>query len=368
MVQGNSLVKCLIWDLDNTLWKGILLEDDDVHLAEDIRRVIVELDRRGVLQSVVSRNDHDHAWAVLEKMGVAEYLVAPRIGWGRKSDAVRAVIDELGFAENTIAFIDDQPFERAEVAHHLSRVRCYPAEQAAFLTERPEFSPAVTTADASRRRVMYQARVRREADRAAYQGPDEDFLTSLGMELSIVRAGYDDLARVEELTLRTSQMNATGIHYPQQALRVLSADPSHEVLVVSLEDKFGSHGAVGVVLLERLAGAWRIKLLATSCRVVAYGVGTIILRWLVEAALRAGVHLTADFRATERNRMMDIAYRFAGFRDEECACTGPADPGEVRRLHLVPAPQPPVTTMRILAPDLTAGPAGAPVLTPAREA
>jgi methoxymalonate biosynthesis protein len=356
VVQGNSLVKCLIWDLDNTLWKGTLAEGDDVRLADEIRQVVVEMDRRGVLQSVVSRNDHDRAWAVLEGMGVADYLVAPRIGWGRKSDAVRAIVDELGFAEDAFAFIDDQPFERAEVAHHLSRVRCYPAEQAAVLTELPEFSPPVSTVDAGRRRVMYQARARREADRAAYQGPDEEFLASLGMELDIVRAGDDDLARVEELTLRTSQMNATGVHYPQDALRDLSTDPAHDVLVVSLTDKFGSHGAVGVVLLERLPGAWRVKLLATSCRVVAYGVGTVILRWLVDGALRAGVHLIADFRATERNRMMDVAYRFAGFRDGECACTPPPDPGGVRQLHLVPTPQPPVTTMRIAAPDLAAAP------------
>ncbi|MER5206200.1 HAD-IIIC family phosphatase [Streptomyces sp. NPDC002825] len=355
MTQENGLIKCLIWDLDNTLWQGTLLEDGEVRLSDELRKVVVELDRRGVLQSVASRNDHDHAWERLEELGIAEYLILPRIGWGRKSDSVKEIIDELGFAESAVAFIDDQPYERAEVAHVLPQVRCYPAEEASSLTELPEFTPAMVTADASQRRAMYQARIRREADRAAYQGPDEDFLRSLGLEMEILRAGDEELARVEELTLRTSQMNATGIHYSQEALRAFIADPDHEVLVVTLEDRFGPHGAVGVILLERLAGAWRIKLLATSCRVVAFGVGAILLRWLGEGARKAGVHLIADFRSTERNRMMEIAYRFAGLTLEDCACLAAAGSvdGEdgVRQLHLVPAPQPAVTTMRVVAVD-----------------
>ncbi|MCR6488429.1 HAD-IIIC family phosphatase [Amycolatopsis sp. OK19-0408] len=354
MSPQEDLVKCLIWDLDNTLWRGTLLEDPEVHVADEIRRVVVELDRRGVLQSVVSRNDHEHAWQRLEELAVAEYFVLPRIGWGRKSDAVRAIVAELGFAESTVAFVDDQPFERAEVSRSLPRIRCYPAERAASLTGLPEFSPATVTADATRRRAMYQARVRREADRAAFRGPDEEFLKSLGMELVVARAGPGDLARVEELTRRTSQLNATGIPYSRETLDALVADPAHEVLVATLADRFGPHGAVGVILLERLAAAWRIKLLATSCRVVACGVGSVLLRRIVDAAARANVHLLADFRRTERNRMMEIAYRFAGLEHAECAChAGTGSPGEVQRLHLVPAPQPPETTMRVTAAGLT---------------
>lgn len=102
-------VKCLVWDLDNTLWQGTLLEDEDVVLSEAVREVVAGLDARGVLQSVCSRNDHDLAWARLEALGVADYFVVPEIGWGRKSDAVRRITEQLGFAPGTVAFIDDQP-------------------------------------------------------------------------------------------------------------------------------------------------------------------------------------------------------------------------------------------------------------------
>ena len=350
------LVKCLIWDLDNTLWPGTLLEDPDVALSDQLRDVVIELDSRGILQSIASKNDFDLAWRRLEELGIAEYFVHPRINWGRKSDSVLQIADQLKFALNTVAFIDDLPSERAEVTFRAPEVRCYPAGQAASLAGRPEFSPGTVTVDARRRRQMYQASFRRDAERESFTGPDEEFLRSLDLAMTIKRADGDDLSRVEELTLRTSQMNATGVHYPDAVLRDLLADPDHEVLTVTLADRFGPHGAVGVLLLEYHRTVWHLRLLATSCRVVSLGAGAVILSWLIDQAARAGAHIAADFRRTERNRMMDIAYRFAGFAEESCVCQaelGPAaDRDGVDCLHLTAAPRPAPTTMRLFSPGL----------------
>lgn len=347
-------IKCLIWDLDGTLWRGVILEDQTVAVSEQIREVVVELDRRGILQSVASRNDHDQAWAWLEKLGLAEYFVFPQIGWNRKSDSVREIADQLGFAHRTIAFLDDQPAERAEVAYHLPEVRCYSAEEALELPSRPEFTPKTVNAESRLRRSLYQAQERRAVQQAAFEGPDEDFLRTLDLRLDIRRATADDVGRVEELTLRTSQMNATGVHYSDADLRALLASRPHEVLVASLEDRFGSHGAIGIVLLEKHPGTWHLKLLATSCRVVKFGVGAVLLRWLSNQAALAEAHLVADFLRTDRNRIMEIAYRFAGFTDDECQCRQAlaADDG-VERLHLVATTQPPPSTMRVDAPTPT---------------
>ena len=83
MAADPPLVKCLVWDLDNTLWQGTLLEDGEVRLSDEVRDVIVALDDRGILQSISSKNDYDLAWARLEALGIAEYFVLPKIGWGR---------------------------------------------------------------------------------------------------------------------------------------------------------------------------------------------------------------------------------------------------------------------------------------------
>lgn len=352
-----DLVKCLVWDLDNTLWQGTLLEDGDVPLFAGVRDVIRELDERGILQSVSSKNDPELAGARLEALGLAEYFLAPQIGWGRKSDAIRAIAEQLNFAYRTIAFVDDQPIERAEVAYHLPEVRCFSAEGIPRLIDLADFTPASRTVDSRRRRQMYRAGLLRDRERAEFAGPDEDFLRTLELELAIERATDDQLSRVEELTVRTSQMNATGVHYSDAPLRALQDDPGHEVLVVTMSDRFGSHGAVGVVLLAKHAQVWHLKLLATSCRVVSLGAGSTLLSWLTHQAAVAGVHLVADFRPTDRNRMMEIAYRFAGFDDAPCRCRGEVDCVEtgvegVQQLHLLPTPQPPSRTVRIQAAEL----------------
>jgi methoxymalonate biosynthesis protein len=355
MTEQPTMVKCLVWDLDNTLWQGTLLEDGEVLLADEVRRVVAELDRRGILQAVSSKNDYGPAWDRLEQLGVAEYFVLPHIGWGLKSDSVRAIADRLNFAHSAIAFIDDSPAERAEVVFHLPEVRCYEPDQLDALLEFPEFSPAVSTVDSRRRREMYQAGFRRDAEREEHKGPDEEFLRSLELWMSINKATGEELTRVEELTLRTSQMNATGVHYDDTALLRLMADPEHEVLVITMGDRFGPHGAVGLVLLHRMPGAWHLKLLATSCRVVSFGAGAAILNWLTDQAAQAGVHLLADFRATDRNRMMEIAYRFAGFDDRACDCRavlGEADAEGVQRLHLEPQRRPFPDTLKLDAVEL----------------
>ncbi|GAB1639965.1 HAD-IIIC family phosphatase [Krasilnikovia sp. MM14-A1259] len=357
MAAKPTIVKCLIWDLDNTVWDGTLLEDAQVELRPGIRDVIVELDARGVLHSVASKNDHDMAWAKLEQLGLAEYFVHPQIGWGPKSDSVATIANALNFALSTIAFIDDLPTERAEVNYHHPEVRCYPHDVASTLAELPEFSPEVVTVDARRRREMYQAGFRRDAEKESFRGADEEFLRSLDLVMAIKRADEDDLSRVEELTLRTSQMNATGVHYSDATLRELLNDPNHDVLTVTLTDRFGPHGAVGVLLLRYHPEVWNLKLLATSCRVVTFGAGAVLLNWLIDQAAQAGAHLAADFRQTDRNRMMDIAYRFAGFTNDTCDCLTGLDEladDRVQRLHLLPAPRPAATTMTVSSPELAA--------------
>jgi methoxymalonate biosynthesis protein len=355
-----TLVKCLVWDLDNTLWRGTLLEGAQVEIPEAVRQVVTTLDSRGVLQSIASKNDHDLAWARLEELGMADYFVVPRIGWGPKSESVRAIAERLNFAHTTIAFVDDDPAERAEVTFHEPDIRCYGAQQVLGLTSLPEFSPRTVTVDSARRRQMYQANFRREAAQADFQGPAEEFLRTLGIVMEITRAGQQELARLEELTLRTSQMNATGVHYSRETLGRLLADPAHEVLAITLADRFGPHGAVGIVLLETRPRVWHLKLLATSCRVVSYGVGTVILNWLADQTARVGAHLAADFHATGRNRIMEVAYRFAGLGDQPCACLAdlgrPEDGTQIQRLHLEPEPRALPQTMQVIAPELLGDP------------
>ena len=114
-------IKCVIWDLDNTIWDGTLLEDSSVSLKPRIGEVLEELDRRGILHSIASRNDYDQAMAKLQEFGIADYFLYPEIRWDAKSLSVRLIQEHLNIAYDTLLFIDDQPFERDDEATYRYR-------------------------------------------------------------------------------------------------------------------------------------------------------------------------------------------------------------------------------------------------------
>ncbi|PWW07323.1 HAD superfamily phosphatase (TIGR01681 family)/FkbH-like protein [Paenibacillus cellulosilyticus] len=310
-------LKLVIWDLDNTIWNGVILEDDSVVLQEGILDIIRELDSRGILQSISSKNDHAAAFAKLEELGIAEYFLYPRINWNSKSSSVKGIVEDINIGMDTVAFIDDQPFEREEVQSVLPEVLCIDAADIAGLLDREEFMPLFITEDSKNRRHMYMSDAKRKSAEEEYEGPQEEFLASLDMKLTISPVTEDDLQRAEELTVRTHQLNSTGVTYSYEELNELRHSPDHTLIIAELEDIYGKYGKIGLVLLECGETEWKIKLLLMSCRVMSRGVGSVLIAYIIKLAKEKGVYLTADFVQTDRNRMMHITYKFAGFKEIE---------------------------------------------------
>lgn len=308
-------VKCLVWDLDRTVWDGVLLEGDELALRPGVEKTIVELDNRGILHSIASRNDPQAALAQLARFGLDHYFLFPQIGWNPKSASVTAVAEQLNIGIDTLAFIDDQPFERDEVSFALPQVLCLDADAVADLPGLPEFTPAFLTDESRLRRAMYQSSVQRTQAEQEFTGGDEEFLRTLGMVFTIRPVDGQDLQRAEELTIRTNQLNSTGRMYSYDDLDRLSTDPGHLLLVAGLEDRYGGYGTIGLTLVEKGPEAWTVKLLLMSCRVMSRGVGTVLLNHLMRLAREAGVRLEADFVPNDRNRIMFVTYRFAGFEE-----------------------------------------------------
>ncbi len=308
-------VKCVIWDLDNTLWSGTLLEGDELALRPGIRDIIVELDRRGVLQSIASKNDFDLAWQKLGAFGLQEYFLYPQIGWGSKADSIKAISESLGIALNACAFVDDQAQERAEVEYFHPTTLTIDATEAAQILHRPEMQPRFVTAESKLRRAMYQADIGRRKFETEFSGSRHEFLATLDLRLTIRRATEEYLRRAEELTIRTHQLNATGRIYSYEELQRLMRAPDQILLVAGLEDRFGSSGTIGLALIDKGREAWCVKLLIASCRVMSCGVGGILLTYILELAKRQGARLQAEFVETDRNRMMYMTYKFHGFHE-----------------------------------------------------
>lgn len=307
-------IKCVVWDLDNTLWDGVLLEDPEVSPRAQAVELIRLLDRRGVLNSIASRNDPEAAHARLRELGLEGLFVYPQIGWHAKSGSIAEVATALNFATRALAFVDDDPYERAEVTHAHPDVLCLDAAGLTGLERLPELTPRFITEESARRREMYRSQVVREAREREFSGAPEEFLADLRMVFTIRRANVGDLQRAEELTVRTNQLNSTGRTYSYEELAVLSTDPDHVLLVAELNDRYGEYGTIGLALAERDTEHWHLRLLLMSCRTMSRGVGTILLNHVLSLAKEAGASaLRADFVETGRNRMMQITYAFAGF-------------------------------------------------------
>jgi FkbH-like protein len=313
--MSKQSIKCVVWDLDNTIWDGILLEDTEVTLRPHVVETLRILDERGILHSIASRNDHGTAMAKLKEFGIEEYFLYPQINWNSKASSVGQIAKDINIGIDTIAFIDDQPFEREEVAFTHDKVLCIDSAQLDGLLDRPEFNPRFITEDSKLRRHMYMADIRRNREEAEFVGPTEEFLSTLNMIFTIAAAKEEDLKRAEELTVRTHQLNTTGYTYSYEELDAFRVSPRHKLLISSLEDRHGTYGKIGLTLLECDPDVWTVKLLLMSCRVMSKGVGMIMIHHILRMAKEAGVKLRAEFLSTDRNRQMLITYRFAGFKE-----------------------------------------------------
>lgn len=338
MSEGVPLRKVVVWDLDNTLWEGVLLEGGGAELREGAAEVVRALDGRGILQSIASRNEPGPALARLDALGLGGFFLAPQIHFGDKSTSLATIGEALGLPASAFVLVDDQPFERDEVRHVSPEVMTLAADDLRAILGLPELSPREVTADAQKRRPMYQAElVRREAE-ANFGGAPAEFLEALGLRLTVAIAREEDLARAEELTLRTHQLNTTGKSHSRAELASRLMRPEHDVWVARLEDRYGDYGTIGLALVERSGGedvytqdkkcvhtpggepgdqgerAHRIELFLLSCRVLSRGIGAPFLHVLADEARRSRAKLFARFVPNEVNRQMRVAYGLFGFR------------------------------------------------------
>ncbi|MEG3957990.1 HAD-IIIC family phosphatase [Microcoleus sp. herbarium2] len=315
--QNQKTIKCVVWDLDNTLWNGILLENDRISLHSHAARIVTTLDSRGILQSIASKNERSLAMAKLREIGLDEYFLYPQINWNSKAASIKEIAKSLNISLDAIAFIDDGQFELEEVSFSLPEVLCIDAAKLDDVLDMPEMNPRFITEDSQLRRLMYINDIERQNAEKEFVGAPEEFLATLNMTLTISYAKEEDLQRAEELTVRTNQLNATGYTYSYSELNQFRLSNQHKLLIAGLDDKYGSYGKIGLALVECDDFVWTLKLLLMSCRVMSRGVGAVLLNYLTSLAKARNVRLLADFVSTDRNRMMYITYKFAGFKEIE---------------------------------------------------
>ncbi|HRB29693.1 MAG: HAD-IIIC family phosphatase [Nitrosomonas sp.] len=323
--QSSSDVKgkCVVWDLDNTVWQGTLAEDgiDGIVLDERIPPIIRELDRRGILQSIASKNDMQPALAALEGFGLKDFFLYPQISWNPKSTAIQRIAELLDIGLDTFVLVDDQAFERAEVNERLSSVRVLAETEIPNLLRNPWFDLPVTS-ESVNRRSMYQAEQKRKSTFDASTTDYVEFLRRCDLTIQVSPLSQAVMERAHELSQRTNQLNVSGRRYTREELMEVQANNAGRAgYVFSCRDRFGDYGIIAMCMVNKDNA--QIESFMMSCRVQRKHVEDAIFSWLASKLATDGFDsMSVQYKKTSRNdasvRMLEeLGFDFQSSESQE---------------------------------------------------
>ncbi len=326
----NGKIKCVVWDLDNTLWDGVLVEDgaEKLRLKPGIVDIIETLDRRGIIQSIASKNNYDPAIQTLKHFQIDHFFLCPQISWSPKGEAIQTIARQLNIGIESLLFVDDSDFELQQVGSSCPEVRVLDARNYESLLEMKECQVPITT-ESMNRRKMYQVEFDRKEVAASFRDDYKAFLKHCDIKLTITPLTDENLERVHELTQRTNQMNFSGNRYDRDLLQKILQTSYLDTYVLACEDKFGSYGIVGFGLVDSREP--RMTDLMFSCRIQAKRIEHAFLRYIIESylvLLKKDFH--ANYRKTPRNEpsgqvFSDLGMQELGVLDGVTSLTFPHD-------------------------------------------
>ena len=341
--------KCLVLDLDNTLWGGILGEVGVAGISlgqtypgsvyREFQQAALQLYHRGILLAINSKNNaaeveqvfSSHPDMVLRR----EHFVSVRVNWQSKTENMLAIAREAGIGLESLVFFDDNPVERALMRAVYPQVLTIevPSDALAYvktLQESRAFDKLSFTAEDRRRGAMYQERAQRvELERASVSVGD--FLNALQMRMTITPVDDFTFPRVLDLIHKTNQFNLTVRRHSASELRAIMMDTNCGVFAVRLADRFGDHGIVGAAIVRLSGSTAHIDTLLLSCRVIGRTVETAILAFIVEwAMIRGSSRIEGEFVSTSKNAPAADLYERHGFALAAAA----GDHGQLNRWSL----------------------------------
>ncbi len=324
--------KCVVLDLDNTLWGGIVGEDGPhgIRLGgtspgseyQEFQRYLLSLTERGFLLAINSKNNPEDALEVIrshEAMVLREdAFAAMRINWLPKPENMKSLAEELNIGIDSLIFIDDNPNERAIMRQALPQVLVpeMPNDPSLYrptVEALPQLQKLTITEEDRTRTQLYRAKRERDQTRHSAGSLDE-YLESLDIAVSIGQVDETSLPRVHQLFQRTNQFNLTTRRYAAGELDAMANDPSWRLYTLKARDRFGDHGLVATALVRIENDSWIVDSFLMSCRVIGYGVETALLATLSEDAHTAGAkELVGEYIESAKNAPARDFYSRHGF-------------------------------------------------------
>jgi len=317
---SNGVKKCIVLDLDNTLWGGIVGEDgmDGIALALKgkgadfiaFQQALLDMYDRGIILAINSNNNPDDALRVIRthpNMILKEkHFAAQRINWNDKVTNLCELAKELNIGLDSMVFFDDSPTNRHAVRGMLPEVEVpeLPEDPSLYtktLLSLPYFTTkAITDEDKMRGNLYVTERLRKESEKDF--SSTEEFLKSLGLEVRVHRNDAESLERLAQLSEKTNQFNTNKRPLTVDEVRALVESGEHEVFHARVTDRFGDSGITAVSFITKRKDHWHIDTLLMSCRVLGRGIEQAFMHAIATAAKAEGAkRITLTFTPTEKN-------------------------------------------------------------------
>ena len=327
--------KCLVLDLDNTLWGGVVGEDGVAGLQigggfpgiiyTELQKEIAALHGRGVTLAIVSKNNEADAWEVFNQrpemvLKRADFS-AHRINWQDKASNIRELAKELNLGLDAFVVLDDNHVERDWIEEALPEVEVCPAsdplEMLRWLTTCRRFDTLAITREDALRAKSYAAA--EERSRLATQSSNlEEYLASLGTQVEVGCNSSTQIARVAQLTQKTNQFNLTTRRYTESEIQERMQNPAWRVFWCACRDRFADEGVIGAALIEIKNGEWLIDNFLMSCRVLGRGVEKAFLGTICDQAASSGAQMIrGGFIRSAKNSQTENFLETCGFTADE---------------------------------------------------
>ena len=335
--------RCLVLDLDNTLWGGVIGDDGlkGIQIAQGdaageaylaLQRYCLSLRERGVVLAVSSKNEDETARLPFrehpEMLLREEHFAVFQANWSDKGTNIKSISEELALGLESLVFVDDNPFERELVRKALPEVAVPempsdPALYARTLAAAGYFELATFSQEDLSRASYYDGNARRAALQKQV-GDLNQYLASLNMEITFQPFNETGRARIAQLINKSNQFNLTTRRYTEAEVAEMESDPHCFALQVRLTDSFGDNGMISVVICRATPeGNWDIDTWLMSCRVLGRGVEIMTLREILEHATERGIaKLIGTYRPTDRNKLVEQHYSKLGFTQVESQADG----------------------------------------------
>ncbi len=314
-------IKLAIWDADETLWSGSVYYTDKevVKIKPGTKAALKELDKRGIINTLCSKNNYEDVDVILKKFEIDKYFKEPQIGWGLKSEAIKKLAKTFNCSFDEILFIDDDPFQRAEVQSQIPELNITElADPIDVLNIEGVRSEKETEEDKKRVQILKESRNREEEEKK-YKSSRNDyknFLRQCNIKMTIREIEKKDWHRVVQLLNRTNELNATGNRYQLEELKKTYEINKDKILVVNLTDKFGDYGLIAESIIDtKEPDVWFIRDITVSCRTMGRGIGSTLVLVILNLAKKEKIKKVRGYvKPTESNWRMQPLFEKRGFQ------------------------------------------------------